>query len=93
MEKNTYKIKRLFYYQLFQKHYDFNTISEEIGYEPNFLKKIINGEISASKNEIKNILNFIELSENDLIEDDEFKNQNETKLKSAFNLFLDNYEK
>ena len=92
MEEYTYKIRRLFFYNLFQTGKTFDEISEEIGYESSFLVKIIDGKIPISKNELLNILNSIGLNEDDLKNDNDFKSENETLLKQSFNLFMDQYD-
>ena len=93
MISNTYKFKRQFFYHLIQNEYEFKIVADELGYEKDFLMQILEGKIDISKNELKNILEVINLTEKDLIEDNFFKNQNETHLKSAFNKFFDEFEK
>lgn len=91
-DENYYNIVRIIYFLIFTKSITFSEISEKTGYSEEFFTEIIKGQIPISKKELKDICNALNISEEDLISDDEFRKINKAPY-DVFNMFFNTLEK
>lgn len=91
MEDNCYKIVRIVYKNIFSNSIPFDKFADDLGYCPDFLMKILKGEIPVSEKELESICNYLQIERKELIEDDEFKKL-KGPLNESLNLLMDSIE-